>query len=138
MSERPMRIKPPTAKLTDANNTEPLALSSHHDSVAAHAQAQAQTAQSTPLSIDTPSSINNVDPASTTPVPVNQPPPSARVIPASPDIEPPISNKRPFRATVTDKEEDSAEVLSDTTPAKSKKNKQKRARNKAGVFSYFF
>jgi len=26
------------------------------------------------------------------------------------------------------------EVLSDTTPAKSKKKKQKRARNKAGVF----
>src|ERR1700678_1754922 len=32
MSERPTRIKPPTAKLTDANNAEPLALSSHRDS----------------------------------------------------------------------------------------------------------
>jgi len=66
--------------------------------------------------------------------PVNQPPPSACIVPALPDIEPPISNKRPSRATVTDKEEDSAEVLSDTASAKLKKHTQKRARNKAGVF----
>lgn len=127
MSERPTRTKSPTAKLTDANNTEPLALSSHHDSVAAHARARAQAAQSTPSSVDT--SVNNVNPAT---APVNQPTPS---VPASPDIEPPISNKRSSKATVTDEEEDSdAEVLSDTTPAKSKKKKQKRARNEAGVF----
>jgi hypothetical protein len=132
MSQRPTRIKPPTAKLTDANNTEPLVLSSHRDSVAAHARARAQTAQSTPSSIATPSSVNNVDPAT---APVNQPPPSVHIVPASPDIEPPISNKRPLRATVTDEQEDSSEVLSDTTPATSKKNKQKRARNEAGVFS---
>jgi len=100
-----MRTKPPTAKLTDVNNMEPLAFSSHHDSVTAHAQA----VQSTPSSVDT--SVNNINPAT---APVNQPTPS---VPASPDIEPPISNKRSSRATVTDEEEDSdAEVLSDTTP----------------------
>jgi len=105
MSEHPTRTKPPTAKLTDANNTEPLALSSHRDSVAAHARARAQAAQSTPSSIDTPSStVNNVEPAS---APIDQPPPS---VPASPDIGPPASNKRPLRATVTDEEEDSADV----------------------------
>src|SRR5271168_613251 len=59
MSERPTRTKPPTAKLTDANNAEPLALSSHRESVAAHARARAQAAQSTLSSVDTV----NVDPA---------------------------------------------------------------------------
>ena len=129
MSERPTRIKPPTAKLTDANNAEPFALSSHRDSVAAYARARAQATQSTP-SVDTSSSaVNNVGPIS---APVNQvqPPPS---VPASPDIEP-VSNKRPLRATVTDEEEDNTEVLSDTAPAKSKKHRWKRARNKAGAF----
>ena len=129
MSERPTRIKPPTAKLTDANNTEPLLLSSHRDSVATHAQARAQT---TPSSVATPSAVNNVNPAAAS---VNQPLPSVHIVPASPDIEAPTSNKRPLRATVTDEEEDSAEVLSGTTPAKPKKNRQKRARNEAGVFS---
>ena len=114
-SERPMRTKPPTAKLTNANNMEPLALSSHRDSVAAHARARAQAAESTP-SIDTSSAVNDVDP---TLAPINQPVPS---VPASLDIEPPILNKRPSRATVTDEEEDSAEVLSDMAPAKSKKH----------------
>jgi hypothetical protein len=129
MSERPTRIKPPTAKLTDANNAEPFALSSHRDSVAAYARARAQATQSTP-SVDTSSSaVNNVGPIS---APVNQvqPPPS---VPASPDIEP-VSNKRPLRATVTDEEEDNTEVLSDTAPAKSKKQRRKRARNEAGAF----
>ena len=60
MSEWPTRTKPPTAKLTDANNTEPLALSSHRDSVAAHARARAQAAESTPY-IDTSSAVNDVD-----------------------------------------------------------------------------
>ena len=107
MSERPTPTKPPTAKLTDANNAEPLALSSHRDSVAAHARARAQAAQSTPSSVEIPPSVNNVDPATS---PVNQPPPS---VPASPDIELPTSNKLPSRATVTDEEEDSdAKVLS--------------------------
>jgi len=85
MSERPTRIKPPTAKLTDVNNTEPPALSSHHDSVAAHTRARAQAAPSTP-SIDTPSSaVNDVYPVSAPTV--NQPPPSVHALP---DIEPPV------------------------------------------------
>ena len=118
MSERPTQIKPPTAKLTDVNNvnnTEPLALSSHHDSVAARARARAQAAESTP-SINTSSDVNDVDPTS---APINQPVPS---VPASLDIEPPVSNKRPSRATVMDEEEDSAVGLSDMAPAKSKKH----------------
>ena len=125
-----MRTKPPTAKLTDANNTEPPALSSHRDSVAAHARARAQAAPSTPSNVTPSSAVNDVDPVLAPTV--NQPLPSVR---ASPDIEPPISNKRPTRATVTDEEEDSAEVLLDTAQAaKSKKHKRKRARNDAGAF----
>ena len=110
MSERPTRTKPPTAKLTDANNAEPLALSSHRESVAAHARARAQAAQSTLSSVDTV----NVDPAT---APINQPPPSG------PEIEPPISNKRPSRATVTDEEDSDTEVLSDTTTNQREKNR---------------
>jgi hypothetical protein len=46
MAQRPARLKIPTAKLVDSNNTEPFALSSHHDTVAAHARSQAQAASS--------------------------------------------------------------------------------------------
>lgn len=46
MAQRPARLKIPTVKLVDSNNTEPFALSSHHDTVAAHARSQAQAASS--------------------------------------------------------------------------------------------
>src|ERR1700678_4166626 len=126
MSERPTRIKPPTAKLTDANNAEPFALSSHRDSAAAYARARAQATQSTP-SVDTPSSaVNDVGPIS---APVNQPPPSVPDSLHRQILN--VSNKRPLRAMVMDKGEDrldSVEVLLDTAPAKSKKHRRKGAR----------
>jgi len=98
--------------LIDANNTEPLAISSHRDSVAAHARAQAQT--------DIPSSANDVNPPIDM-APINQPPPSVHTIPACLTI---------------DEEEDSAEVLSET-PAKLDQNKWKHARNEGCMFFLF-
>jgi len=77
------------------------------------------------------STSDNVDPATT------QPPGQStfQIISASSHIMPPVSNKRPPSATVTD---DNEEVLSDSVPVKSKKSKQKRACNEASVFSYVF
>jgi len=91
----------------------------------AHARARAQaTAQFSPSTSD------NADPATTEP----PGPSTSRIISASPHIVPPVSNKRPPSATVTDEDEDNEEVLSDSVLVKLKKIKRRRVCKEAGVF----
>ena len=89
------------AKLIDANNVQPFALSAHHDSITAHACRAQVTA---PESDFSNASSNPLNPATATVAPSI---PTASSV--SPNITPPVSNKHLPSASVVDEDDDEEE-----------------------------
>ena len=127
MAEHPIRTRPPTAKLIDANNVQPFVLSAHRDSVAA---AHAHRAQVTaPESDFSNVSSNPLNPATATVAAPSIPTASS----VSPNITPPVSNKRLPSASVVN-EDDDEEENSDSPPVKTRPSKKRKRACEEGLF----